>query len=117
MDNERTIKGSEDRPLARGTETSTTRTDDVSRPAATGTGAVVGGTAGGLAGATAAGAAAGGMTGPIGAVVGAAAGARVHLMRDEREKFLAQEWPRVRSTIERLGLDVRELLKKGSGSL
>ena len=77
MDNERTIKGSEDRPLARGTETSTTRTDDVSRPAATGTGAVVGGTAGGLAGATAAGAAAGGMTGPIGAVVGAAAGARV----------------------------------------
>jgi GntR family transcriptional regulator len=40
------------------------------------------------------------------------AGARVQLMRGERERFLAQEWPRVRSTIERLGLDVGELLKK-----
>jgi GntR family transcriptional regulator len=39
-------------------------------------------------------------------------GARVALMRDEREKFLAQEWPRVRSTIERLGLDAADLLKK-----
>jgi GntR family transcriptional regulator len=39
-------------------------------------------------------------------------GARVHLMRDERERFLAHEWPRVRSTIERLGLDAAELLKK-----
>ena len=39
-------------------------------------------------------------------------GARVHLMRDERARFLAQEWPRVRSTIERLGLDLGELLKK-----
>ena len=32
-------------------------------------------------------------------------GARSHLMRDERERFLEQEWPRVLSTIERLGLD------------
>ncbi|HXW10108.1 MAG TPA: GntR family transcriptional regulator [Steroidobacteraceae bacterium] len=39
-------------------------------------------------------------------------GARTELMRDERERFLAQEWPRVRSTIERLGLDPKELLKK-----
>ena len=39
-------------------------------------------------------------------------GARVALMRDERENFLAQEWPRVRSTIERLGLDAADLLKK-----
>jgi GntR family transcriptional regulator len=39
-------------------------------------------------------------------------GARVALMRDEREKFLATEWPRVRSTIERLGLDAGDLLKK-----
>jgi GntR family transcriptional regulator len=39
-------------------------------------------------------------------------GARVALMRDEREKFLAAEWPRVLSTIERLGLDARDLLKK-----
>jgi len=37
-------------------------------------------------------------------------GARVHLMRDERERFLEQEWPRVRSTIERLGLNAAELL-------
>jgi hypothetical protein len=33
-------------------------------------------------------------------------------MRDEREKFLATEWPRVLSTIERLGLDPVALLKK-----
>jgi hypothetical protein len=33
-------------------------------------------------------------------------------MRDERERFLQQEWPRVRSVIERLGLDVEELLKR-----
>ena len=39
-------------------------------------------------------------------------GARVALMRGERERFLAHEWPRVRSTIERLGLDAAELLKK-----
>jgi GntR family transcriptional regulator len=39
-------------------------------------------------------------------------GARTELMRDERERFLEQEWPRVRSTIERLGLDAKELLKK-----
>lgn len=39
-------------------------------------------------------------------------GARVHLMRDERARFLAQEWPRVRSTIERLGLELGELLRK-----
>jgi GntR family transcriptional regulator len=38
-------------------------------------------------------------------------GARAHLLRDERERFLAHEWPRVRSTIERLGLDAEELLK------
>ena len=41
------------------------------------------------------------------------AGARKQLMHGERERFLEQEWPRVRSTIERLGLDVQELLKKG----
>jgi GntR family transcriptional regulator len=39
-------------------------------------------------------------------------GARAQLMRGERERFLEQEWPRVRSTIDRLGLDVAELLKK-----
>ena len=39
-------------------------------------------------------------------------GARVQLMRGERERFLEQEWPRVRSTIERLGLDAAELLRR-----
>ena len=39
-------------------------------------------------------------------------GARTSLMRGERERFLEQEWPRVLSTIERLGLDAKELLKK-----
>ena len=39
-------------------------------------------------------------------------GARVSLMRDERQKFLATEWPRVQRPIERLGLDASDLLKK-----
>jgi len=39
-------------------------------------------------------------------------GARTHLMRGERERFLEQEWPRVLSTIERLGLDVDVLVKQ-----
>lgn len=37
-------------------------------------------------------------------------GARVLLLRDEREKFLGEEWPRVQETIERLGLTTEELL-------
>jgi GntR family transcriptional regulator len=44
------------------------------------------------------------------------AGARQQLMRGERERFLTQEWPRVRSTIERLGLDAAQLLKEGGRS-
>ena len=39
-------------------------------------------------------------------------GARVELLRGERERFLEQEWPRVRSTIERLGLDAADLLRR-----
>lgn len=38
------------------------------------------------------------------------AGARKLLLRGEREKFLSEEWPRVRETIERLGLTPEELL-------
>src|SRR5678810_443681 len=38
------------------------------------------------------------------------AGARGVLLRGEREKFLGEEWPRVRATIERLGLKAEELL-------
>jgi GntR family transcriptional regulator len=38
------------------------------------------------------------------------AGARNLLLRGERQKFLAEEWPRVRETIQRLGLTPEELL-------
>jgi GntR family transcriptional regulator len=38
-------------------------------------------------------------------------GARVQLLKDERERFLDKEWPLITATIERLGLDVDELLK------
>jgi GntR family transcriptional regulator len=30
--------------------------------------------------------------------------ARVALLRDERERFLSEQWPEIRATIERLGL-------------
>ena len=39
------------------------------------------------------------------------AGARNLLLKGERQKFLAEEWPRVAATIERLGITPRELLK------
>src|SRR3954470_8477038 len=38
-------------------------------------------------------------------------GARDLLLKAEREKFLAEEWPRVHATIQRLGLTPKELLK------
>ncbi len=37
-------------------------------------------------------------------------GARERLMKDERQRFLEQEWPLVLATIERLGLDAHVLL-------
>src|SRR5437763_8414856 len=37
-------------------------------------------------------------------------GARAVLLRGEREKFLAEEWPRISATIQRLGLKPEELL-------
>jgi GntR family transcriptional regulator len=42
-------------------------------------------------------------------------GARDLLMRDERRKFLAEEWPRISATIQRLGLKPEELLENGAG--
>jgi GntR family transcriptional regulator len=42
-------------------------------------------------------------------------GALVLLMSAEREKFLSDQWPRVRATIRRLGLSAEELLKNGEG--
>jgi GntR family transcriptional regulator len=38
-------------------------------------------------------------------------GASAALMNDERRRFLEQEWPRVRATIARLGLESEELLR------
>jgi hypothetical protein len=38
------------------------------------------------------------------------AGARNLLLQGERQKFLAEEWPRVHATIQRLGLAPQELL-------
>ena len=38
-------------------------------------------------------------------------GARERLLRSERRRFLDDEWPRVRATIQRLGLSPEELLR------
>jgi GntR family transcriptional regulator len=43
------------------------------------------------------------------------AGARKMLLQAERQKFLAEEWPRVHATIQRLGLKAEELLN-GAGA-
>lgn len=39
------------------------------------------------------------------------AGARKLLLKGERQKFLAEEWPRIAAIIQRLGLTPEELLK------
>lgn len=39
-----------------------------------------------------------------------AQGASAALLKDERERFLATEWPRVQATIQRLGLSAETLL-------
>ena len=36
-------------------------------------------------------------------------GAQEQLLKDERRRFIDKEWPLVRATIERLGLDVTDL--------
>ena len=38
-------------------------------------------------------------------------GARKQLLKDERQRFLDKEWPLVAATIQRLGLDLAELLE------
>lgn len=43
-------------------------------------------------------------------------GAQAQLLKDERQRFIETEWPKVRATIERLGLDAQSLLKEGKGS-
>jgi len=42
-------------------------------------------------------------------------GAQTALLRDERRRFLDDEWPQVIARIQRLGLKVGELLKKLNG--
>jgi GntR family transcriptional regulator len=37
-------------------------------------------------------------------------GARKLLLQGERQKFLAEDWPRIHSTIQRLGLNAEDLL-------
>ena len=41
-------------------------------------------------------------------------GARRQLLKDERQRFVEKEWPKVLETIERLGLDATELLAKST---
>jgi GntR family transcriptional regulator len=43
-------------------------------------------------------------------------GARNLLLKSERQKFLAEDWPRIRATIQRLGLDAEHLLDGSSQS-
>jgi GntR family transcriptional regulator len=38
------------------------------------------------------------------------AGVRQQLLRDERQRFLEEEWPGVLATLQRLGLEAEELL-------
>ena len=42
-------------------------------------------------------------------------GARSKLLEAERERFMTKEWPKVVQTINRLGLDVAELLGSEAG--
>jgi GntR family transcriptional regulator len=41
-------------------------------------------------------------------------GARKSLMKDERARFLEDEWPKVYATIQRLGLSPTDLLREGA---
>ncbi len=43
-------------------------------------------------------------------------GARRALMKDERQKFLEDEWPNVLATISRLGLSAAELLERADST-
>jgi GntR family transcriptional regulator len=42
-------------------------------------------------------------------------GARTQLLKDERQRFIEKEWPVISATIDRLGLDAKELLKASTG--
>ena len=42
-------------------------------------------------------------------------GARDLLLQGERQKFLVEEWPKIRATIQRLGLEPAALLSASTG--
>jgi GntR family transcriptional regulator len=42
-------------------------------------------------------------------------GARERLLKTARSRFLSEEWPRIRATIGRLGIDVGELIAEEDG--
>ena len=44
-------------------------------------------------------------------------GARTRLLKDERQRFIEKEWPKVLETIDRLGLDTAELLTRSKESM
>ncbi len=44
-------------------------------------------------------------------------GARAQLLKDERQRFMEDEWPKIAATIERLGLRLDELMKIESADL
>ena len=41
-------------------------------------------------------------------------GARKQLLKDERQRFIDKDWPKILETIERLGLDAGELLRSAT---
>jgi GntR family transcriptional regulator len=41
-------------------------------------------------------------------------GARNALMKDERQRFIEEDWPKIYGTIQRLGLSTAELLRNGA---
>jgi GntR family transcriptional regulator len=43
-------------------------------------------------------------------------GARKALMKDERQRFLEEDWPKVYATIQRLGLTQEELQRVGAAA-
>jgi GntR family transcriptional regulator len=43
-------------------------------------------------------------------------GARAALMKDERQRFLDSDWPRIYATIQRLGLSTEELVSRGAAA-
>jgi len=44
------------------------------------------------------------------------AGARKALMKDERQRFLEDEWPKIHATIQRLGLTQDELQRAAAAA-